>query len=209
LGPRVTGLEASMKRRSLAFVALTVVCLGAGPEAQTRQVRILIAYHSDTGHTARLGDSVGDGASRVENVAVTVRRIEDVSEEDIERADGIVLGTPVQWAGMTAHAKTFLDRLAVVLGSGLGEGRTAAAFCTGGAVSSGKELARLSILAAFLNMRFVVIGGVEADGFGNLGAQATTGPASPGLDERELEDGRRFGERYARLTAGIARTIRP
>jgi NAD(P)H dehydrogenase (quinone) len=102
-----------------------------------------------------------------------------------------------------------MDRVAAVLGPNLGEGRTAAAFCTGGAVSSGKELARLSILAGFLNMRFIAIGGIEADGFGNLGAQATTGATSPGLDEGELEDGRRFGERYARITARIRSTLRP
>jgi NAD(P)H dehydrogenase (quinone) len=201
---------ASMDHRRVMLAAMAMLCLGATTgAAQTRQTRILIAYHSDTGQTARLGEAVREGAARVEGVSITLRRVEEASEEDIEAADGIVLGTPVQWATLSADAKNFLDRLAAVLGDGLGEGRTAGAFCTGGAPASGKELARLSILAAFLNMRFVVIGGVERDGFGNLGAQATTGPSSPGLDESELEEGRRFGERYARLTVGISRAIRP
>ncbi len=64
-------------------------------------------------------------------------------------------------------------------------------------------MARLSVLAAFLQMRFIVIGGVAADGFGTLGAQATTGPEDPGLSKEEKEEARRFGERFARLTRQI------
>ena len=64
----------------------------------------------------------------------------------------------------------------------------------------GKDVARLSILSAFLTMRFVAIGGVDAEGFGTLGPEATTGPADPGVSEKELEEARRFGERFARLT---------
>jgi NAD(P)H dehydrogenase (quinone) len=198
-----------MKLRCAWFAAMAALCLGTAAGAQTRPTEILIAFHSDTGHTARLAEAVREGAARIDGVKVALRRAEEVSEDDIEQADGIVLGTPVQWAGLAADAKKFLDRLAVVLGSNLGEGRTAAAFCTGGAVSSGKELARLSILAAFLNMRFLVVGGVDAEGFGILGAQATTGPSSPGLDDVELEEGRRFGERFARLTSRISRALRP
>lgn len=198
-----------MRLRRVLGIALAAVSLGSAAAAQERPTRVLVAVHSDTGQTARFAEAVRDGAARVDGVMVVLRRAEEVNDDEIMQADGIVLGTPVQWAGPAAAAKKFLDRLAAVLGSGLGEGRTAAAFCTGGAVASGKELARLSILAAFLNMRFVVIGGVDADGFGTLGAQATTGPSSPGLDENELDEARRFGERYARLTAQISRSLRP
>ena len=52
-------------------------------------------------------------------------------------------------------------------------------------------------------MRFVVIGGVDEEGYGTLGAQATTGPSDPGLNEKELSEARRFGERFARLTRQI------
>src|ERR1035438_8194747 len=84
-----------------------------------------------------------------------------------------------------------------------GDGRTAGAFCTGGAVAMGKDIARLSILSAFLPMRFTLIGGVDDQGFGTLGPEATTGPADPGLSEKELDEGRRFGERFARMTRQI------
>ena len=67
-------------------------------------------------------------------------------------------------------------------------------------MASGKDLARLSMIAEFLSMRFTIIGGVDAEGFGTLGPQATTGPGSPGVDDAAREEARAFGERFARAT---------
>ena len=52
-------------------------------------------------------------------------------------------------------------------------------------------------------MRFTVIGGVDAEGFGTLGPEATTGAADPGVSDKEQEEAHRFGERFARLTRQI------
>jgi multimeric flavodoxin WrbA len=92
------------------------------------------------------------------------------------------LGTPVHWSNLSAETKRFLDHTGAVLWKAktTGDGRTAGAFCTGGAVAMGKDVARLSILSAFLTMRFMVIGEVDADGFGTLGPQATTSSAIAG-----------------------------
>jgi NAD(P)H dehydrogenase (quinone) len=112
----------------------------------------------------------------------------------------------VYWASVSAPVKAFLDRVGGLLTEAKKldqEGRTAGAFCTGGAISSGKEMARITILLAFLNFRFIVIGGVEPDGFGTFGAQATTGPADPGLSKEEKQEAHVFGSRFARLTHQI------
>ena len=171
--------------------------------------RVLVAYHSQTGNTEALARQIAAAVDSVASVEVTLRKIEDVSDQDIRGADGILVGTPVYWASLHARVKDFLDRVGRVLDpKTLGEGRTAGAFCTGGAPSSGNELARIAILSALLNMRFVVIGGVETDGFGTLGAAATTGPADPGLSEDEFEAARLSGARFARITAELAQARR-
>ena len=146
--------------------------------------------------------------AQVEEGAV-LRRRDDVRDEDILSSSGILLGSPVHRGSLSAESKSFLDRVGQVLvdAKELGPGstpktRSAGAFVTGGAISSGKELARLAILAAFLNMRFVVVGGEEADAFGNLGAQATTAGGDPGLSEAELE------EAFDRWAEGIETVIR-
>ena len=178
--------------------------------AQPPPARILVAYYSETGYTEKLAQSIGKGAASVSGVEVTVRKTTDVKDEDLPGYDGILLGTPVQWSNVATEAKHFLDRVGAALWKAkvYGDGRTAGAFCTGGAVAMGKDIARLSILSAFLTMRFTVIGGVDDQGFGTLGPEATTGPADPGLSEKELDEGRRFGERFARMTRQI-RAARP
>jgi|CZKE01.1.fsa_nt_gi NAD(P)H dehydrogenase (quinone) len=172
---------------------------------QPPPARILISYYSETGFTEKLAQTIGKGAASVSGVEVTVRKTTDVKDEDIPGYDGILLGTPVQWSNAATEARRFLDRVGAALWKAkvYGDGRTAGAFCTGGGVAMGKDIARLSILSAFLTMRFTVIGGVDDQGFGTLGPEATTGPADPGLSERELEEGRQFGERFARMTRQI------
>jgi hypothetical protein len=61
-------------------------------------------------------------------------------------------------------------------------------------------MARMSAIAAFLAMRFVIVGGVNEEGFGTLGPQAATAGKPPGVNDRDRADARRFGERFARLT---------
>ncbi len=179
----------------------------AGHAQEQPSARILVAYYSETGHTEAMARAVRDGAATVKGVVVSLRKVDEASDDEILKADGILLGSPVHWANPSAEAKRFLDRVGNTLWKAKtnGDGRTAGAFCTGGAIAAGKDLTRLAILAAFLQMRYILIGGVDAEGYGTLGAQATTGPDDPGLSEKELAEARRFGERFARLT----RQVRP
>ena len=184
--------------RILACALLAGATAGAAPGA-----RILIAYHSRTGNTERMAAAVRDGAASVSGAEIVLRKVADVTSDDILQADGIVLGTPVEWGNLSAEAKRFLDRVGEVLGKAgatYGEGRTAAVFCTGGSPSNGQEMARMGAIAAFLAMRFVVVGGVNQEGFGSLGPQAVTGAKPPGVTDGDRADARRFGERFARLT---------
>jgi len=185
--------------KRLALVALLIAQAGTAASS----VRILIAYHSQTGNTAKLAAAVREGAVSVAGAEVLLRAVEEVTTDDIVKSDGLVLGTPVHWGSLSAESKRFLDRVGEALskaGKTLGEGRTAGMFCTAGSVSNGQEMARLAGIAAFLDMRFIVIGGVNDEGFGSLGPQAVTGGSPPGVSERDRAEARRFGERFARLT---------
>ena len=182
------------------FLAASVIQGAVAQDAAVK--RILIAYHSESGNTEKLAQAIRKGASAVPGAAVTLKKTADVHDDEILRYDGIVVGTPVQWSNLSAETKRFLDRVGAALWKAktTGDGRTAGAFCTGGGVSMGKDVARISILSAFLTMRFMVIGGVDADGFGTLGPEATTGTADPGISEKELDEAQKFGERFARFT---------
>ncbi|MCX6626401.1 MAG: NAD(P)H-dependent oxidoreductase [Candidatus Solibacter sp.] len=195
-----------MVRPILRILACTLLAAAAAGAASP--VRILIAYHSRTGNTAKMAAAVREGAASVGDVEIVFRKVAEVTAEDIVKADGIVLGTPVEWGNLSAEAKGFLDRVGAALGKAgatYGEGRTAAVFCTAGSPSNGQEMERLYAIAAFLAMRFVVVGGVNQECFGSLGPQAVTAGKPPGVTDGERAEARRFGERFARLT----RQLRP
>jgi len=185
----------------LMFASL--VCLAC--LAQEPPTRILVAYHSGTGNTEKLAQSIRNGAASVAGVEVTLRKTTEFKVEEIVNYDGIVAGTPVHWFNMSAEMKRFLDEIGNSLwkSKATGDGKTAGAFCTGGHPSMGKDAVRLSILSAFLTMRFLVVGGVDGEGFGTLGPEATTGQADPGVSVREMEEARRYGERFARFTRQV------
>jgi NAD(P)H dehydrogenase (quinone) len=74
------------------------------------------------------------------------------------------------------------------------------AFATGASISSGKELTILSIIGAMLlNQMIIVSGG------GGFSATATTGPTSPGIDDKELAEAQDLGKRVAEIAAAIKR----
>jgi len=197
----------------LAFVGAASMPNAQGAQdAGEPKTSILVAYDTRTGHTERIARAIVEGIVLVEDAQGILRAQDDVSDEEIAAAAGILVGTPVHWGNLSANTKAFLDRIATLLVARKELGpdaaphhRSAGAFVTGGSVSSGKELARIAILTAFVNMRFVLVGAVDADGFGTLGAQATTGEADPGVSEKELEEARSFGKRFAEVTMRLAR----
>ena len=61
-------------------------------------------------------------------------------------------------------------------------------------IPTGKELTLLTILAAMLGNRMIVLSEGEA-----LGAAATTGEGKEPISAKDVEQGRRLGERVARV----------
>jgi NAD(P)H dehydrogenase (quinone) len=78
--------------------------------------------------------------------------------------------------------------------------KVGAAFATGMGVSAGKELTILGIFGAMLNNGMIIV-----SGGGGFGATATTGPDSPGIDEKELAGARDLGKRVAEVAAVVKR----
>jgi NAD(P)H dehydrogenase (quinone) len=74
------------------------------------------------------------------------------------------------------------------------------AFATGASISSGKELTVLSIIGAMLLNQMIIVSG--GSGFS---ASATTGPTSPGINDKELAEAQDLGKRVAEIAAAIKR----
>ncbi len=171
--------------------------------------RVLVVYHSRSGNTERLARAVVDGIQRVPGAAATLRRVEQVTKEELQAADAIALGCPTYFANIPGTMKTALDdwnwKWKVDFTDKLG-----GAFATGGGQTGGKEQVVVSLLLFMLSNRMLVAGPLYEDEegddkWGEIGVTAMTGPLDPGVGPKELEQARRLGDRLARLAVGRRR----
>jgi multimeric flavodoxin WrbA len=72
--------------------------------------RILILYHSQTGNTEKMALAVADGARRIEQTEVVLKRARDATLEDLIESDGLAIGTPENFGYMAGMIKDFFDR---------------------------------------------------------------------------------------------------
>jgi NAD(P)H dehydrogenase (quinone) len=167
------------------------------------RVRILIAYHSLRGNTRQMAEAVAEGVAKVDGAVATVKPVEDCTKEDLQAADGLILGCPTYFANIPGKMKVVIDdwnwKLKVDFTDKVG-----GAFTTGGGQTGGKEHTAISLLLFLLNNRMVVAGPLYEDEegddkWGELGSSAMTGPLDPGVGDGELDAARRLGERIARV----------
>ena len=72
--------------------------------------RLLIVYHSQTGHTRSMARAVLRGARRVPEVETRMKMALYAGLDDLLRARGLLLGTPENFGYMSGALKNFLDR---------------------------------------------------------------------------------------------------
>ena len=170
-------------------------------EAVPVSVKILVAYHSLSGNTERMAEAVVDGAKSVPGTVIVMKRVGQVTADDLFSSDAVIVGSPVYWSNMSGEVKTFFDNWQFKFGvfpDFKMKNKVGAAFATGGQISSGKEVTMLTILAAMLGNQMIVV-----SGGGAFGASATTEGDSPGIDNKELADARALGQRVAEVATLI------
>jgi multimeric flavodoxin WrbA len=72
--------------------------------------KILVAYHSQAGHTQKMAESVAKGAGSIKNVDVVIKRAAEATLEDLLECDGIAIGSPEYFGYMAGMIKDFFDR---------------------------------------------------------------------------------------------------
>jgi NAD(P)H dehydrogenase (quinone) len=182
---------------------------GSSDEVRLKKEKadVLIAYDSMTGNTERMAQAVAEGVKRVPGVVASVKRVQEVTKEDLEAADAIVLGCPAYYANIPGRMKIVIDnwswRMKVDFTNKIG-----GAFSTGGGQMGGKEHVVISLLLFMINNRMIVAGPLYQDEEGQdiwaeAGAGAMTGPIDPGIGPKELDSANRLGERVACLAVKL------
>ena len=200
---------------SLSLVALSPLAAAeSNPSAKeaassaATPVRVLVAYHSLRGNTEQMAQAVAEGARRVAGTEVSLKKVTEVTKEDLVAADGIVLGCPTYYANIPGQMKVAIDDWSWKMDVDFTD-KVGGAFATGGGQTGGKEHVVTSLLLFLLNVRMIVAGPLYQDEEGDdiwaeMGASAATGPTDPGVSESERDAARRLGERVAT----VARKLR-
>jgi len=124
--------------------------------------RIAVVYHSGYGHTARQAEAVARGARGVAGVEASLLTVEEAAKdwEGLERADGIVFGTPTYMGSVSAPFKGFMDASSKVWFGQAWKDKIAAGFTNSGSHSGDKlnTLIQLAVFAAQHGMVWVPLG---------------------------------------------------
>jgi NAD(P)H dehydrogenase (quinone) len=190
-----------------AGVALAPAIFVSPAQAQgaVAPVNVLITYHSVTGNTEKMAQGVSEGAKGVAGTNVVIKPVAEVTTDDLLSSDAVVVGSPVYFGTMSGEVKTFLDNWLLKFGVFRDlkmRNKVGGAFATGASISNGKETTMIAILSAMaMNQMVAVSAG------GAFGASATTGPDSPGIDEKELESAKALGKRVAEVAAIVKRGL--
>lgn len=191
--------------RLVSLLIAIVITAGYSPPAGAgepgRELQVLIAYHSVSGNTEKMAEAVAAGARTIPGAMVMMKRVGQVTSEELFAADAIIIGSPVYWSNMAGEVKTFFDNWQFKFGvfpEFKMKNKVGAVFATGGQVSSGKEMTMLSMLAAMLGNYMVIV-----SGGGAFGASATTEGDSPGIDDVEAANARALGARVAEVAQAL------
>ncbi len=116
------------------------------------QARIVIAYHSGYGHTAKQAEAVAAGAEKVPDTEVRLVALSEINDElwqQLAAADAIIFGTPTYMGGASAVFRTFAEATTGVWGDNLAWRDKIAAGFTNSGNMAGDKLHTLVDIALF------------------------------------------------------------
>lgn len=151
--------------------------------------KVLVVYDSKSGNTEKMALAVAEGVKQVQGVDVAVEKADQTSLEDLQAADGIIMGSPTYYGQMSAKLKELIDKSTEIHGEL--EGKVGAAFTSSGGTATGAETTLLSILQAMLIHGMIIQGRSSNKHYG----AAVVG--TPKQDDLELC--RELGKRTASL----------
>src|SRR5689334_12573374 len=94
-----------LKDAGAASVAVGLALSSRSTQAQSSSeaVKVLVVYHSVTGNTEKMARGVTEGAKAVSGTDVNLKKVADVTADDLLACDALIVGSPVYFANMCAE----------------------------------------------------------------------------------------------------------
>lgn len=125
--------------------------------AQEAGKLVLIVYHSVTGNTEVMANSVEKGVKSVPGVTAKRLPVDEVEWDDVAAADALILGSPVHNANVATPVQEFINSWP--FDPNALRDKIGAAFVSASGISAGEELAQLAMLHSMLIFGMIVVGG--------------------------------------------------
>jgi len=166
------------------------------PSSNMRELemaKILIIYDSKTGNTEKMALAVARGAKQIKRTKTIVKKVEETNNEDLLKADGIIIGSPTYYGQMSGKIKTLFDKSVEIHGKL--EGKIGGAFTSSGGVACGAETTLLSIVNTLLIHGMIIQGRADTE---HYGAASVGSPK-----ERDTKSCQELGKRVANLASRL------
>ncbi|MEY3432252.1 MAG: hypothetical protein RL131_188, partial [Bacteroidota bacterium] len=192
-------MRGSATKISFCFILVLSTC------SLFAQKKVLIAYYSQAGATAKMAEYVASGVKSVAGVIPVTKPIQEVVQKDLLEADAIIVGTPVYNAMVSSPVVSFISTWPFE--NQPLKNKVGAVFVTAGGISAGEELAQMQILQSMMVFGMIVVGGDEWTSA--FGASAVMQEGSFQLEDSKqpaklfLDKAYGLGKRVATLTQFI------
>lgn len=157
---------------------------------------ILLIHTTLHGRTGQMVEPIRAGIE-AEGVQTLTRSVTDVAWEEMQAADGIIVGNPTRFGGVDWQIKRLFDVTAFQGYPGPLVGKVGGAFTAGGRPGSGAELALLSTLHVLLNHGMIVTGNAYSAHYGPVFLRETP-------EDAMRTECRTWGQLWARLVLRLA-----
>ncbi len=183
--------------------------------------KIVVVYHSGSGHTAKVAEAVTRGANKVASMEVHCVSVEAVNGDFsiFQAADGIIFGCPTYMGGPSAQFKTFIDAASKVWFAQGWKDKIAAGFTNSGGLSGDKLSTLSSLFINAMQHGMIWVGNVQMptgttptdinrlSSYSGVMTQSDHGPADQFPPEGDLKTAENFGERVATITKRFASAV--
>lgn len=187
-----------MKKLILSKGLVLAIIFAVTVDCFAQKNTVLIAYHSVSGHTAKMAKSIQKGILESSDIKVILKPVSEVTQEELLDANAIVIGSPVYNANPSPEILSFIKSWPFE-GQPL-KNKLGAVFVTAGGLSSGEELVQSSLLHAMMVYGMIVMGGDDwKSSFGASGIHEEGRYQSTELEEYFLDKGFRLGKRVAEV----------
>jgi NAD(P)H dehydrogenase (quinone) len=139
---------------------------------------VLVLYYSSYGHIEVMAHAQAEGAARISNARIVVKRVAETvapnvakasgfkldqtaphaTPEELDQYDAIIFGTPTRFGNMAGQMRTFLDQTGALWGRGALVGKVGSVFCSTASQHGGQETTITSFHTTLLHHGMIIVG---------------------------------------------------